>query len=800
MDEVVSELSLQRRFEQAVAVIDAYERADGPLALVGFNMSGQTVADLVRHYGDRVAALVLCAPAVYTAKAWDVPFGDGNGRFSGVIRQPDSWREAPLEVLRAYEGRTVLTVPGTDAVIPPAVTEAALAARARYTRFDLPDVQHPLGIWFREHGDDKAGVRKGGAHQPRRPGLTSHPRIDGRTALPHGRSVGASHLLSARHGDGPGREAGRRYEAGGEGGRRPAARSSSAGRRPCTKPRHQTRDCPSTGTEARARGACDFGSSDGGVASAVVRSRRLPRARPVRCPGSRSALPRYTWPGRSPVAYAGGVEPPAPEGAPLRDHENVGKTGVEGTRKVSRSPETASHPQQPGLLPLQATMGNAAVVQMLRQAGHHWAEEERRHSAECGHDRDGQPAVQRSAVREVLRSPGRPLDSGTRADMEARFGADFSDVRIHNDSAAKASAAEVGARAYTSGSHVVIGDGGGDRHTLAHELTHVIQQRQGPVAGTDNGAGLRVSDPSDRFEREAEANARRVMTGHPGAQRDGEAVRKPAAAGSDTPARASLQRAKLNIRPKDTAKHKAGTISGVSDWGNRPPSNLRGHQGQHRTAFVVFKNAVKNRVVDRTPADAAQALIGLIEEYRALPGMRQKNAQYLHDYFKSCADDLEKAGKSNDVKLIGELIDQILGARNQVPGTAEHGEGGGHGEADSSGVVQTVEEALRAGEWDGEWKEEVVAGQMCHNLWRLLDYDPNSPGSDEEKRKKIQTALLTHYQSVSSAYPHVWNWLTNKGYYLSEYLLEHRLESGMPLTKLSDAEFVTAVTFVHENL
>jgi pimeloyl-ACP methyl ester carboxylesterase/aminoglycoside phosphotransferase (APT) family kinase protein len=155
----LSELSLRRRFEQAVAVIDAYGGAEGPLVLVGFSMSGQTVADLVAHYGDRVAALGLCAPAVYTAEAWDVPFGDGNGRFSGIIRRPDSWREAPaLQVLRAYEGRAVLAVPGTDAVIPAAVTEAvqdALAARAQYTRFDLPDAQHQLGMWFRDHGEDR---------------------------------------------------------------------------------------------------------------------------------------------------------------------------------------------------------------------------------------------------------------------------------------------------------------------------------------------------------------------------------------------------------------------------------------------------------------------------------------------------------------------------------------------------------------------------------------------------------------------------------------------------------------------
>ncbi|THA73153.1 DUF4157 domain-containing protein [Streptomyces sp. A0592] len=164
---------------------------------------------------------------------------------------------------------------------------------------------------------------------------------------------------------------------------------------------------------------------------------------------------------------------------------------------------------------LQASAGNAAVVQMLRRAGHGRDQEQHRHTDGCGHGQSEQPAVQRSAVHDVLRAPGRPMDAATRSDMEARLGADFSDVRIHDNSAAKASAAEVGARAFTSGSHVVIGAGGGDKHTLAHELTHVIQQRQGPVSGTDNGSGLKVSDPSDRFEREAEANASRVMApGH----------------------------------------------------------------------------------------------------------------------------------------------------------------------------------------------------------------------------------------------------------------------------------------------
>ncbi|MFF6908289.1 DUF4157 domain-containing protein [Streptomyces sp. NPDC012389] len=180
-------------------------------------------------------------------------------------------------------------------------------------------------------------------------------------------------------------------------------------------------------------------------------------------------------------------------------------------RTPSRAPAVEGVAPPPyGLMEVQATVGNAAVVQMLRDSEQAVDQEGHRHGAGCGHGSGG-GVVQRSAVHAVLRTPGRPLDDATLGDMEARLGADFSDVRIHNDAAAKASAAEVGARAYTSGSHVVIGDGGADKHTLAHELTHVIQQRSGPVAGTVNGAGLKVSDPSDRFEREAEANATRVM-------------------------------------------------------------------------------------------------------------------------------------------------------------------------------------------------------------------------------------------------------------------------------------------------
>ena len=145
------------------------------------------------------------------------------------------------------------------------------------------------------------------------------------------------------------------------------------------------------------------------------------------------------------------------------------------------------------VLGLQRSAGNGAVAQLMEE--------------------------ERSPVHDVVNSGGRPIEPDVREDMEARLGHDFSDVRIHDDAAAADSAKAVNAHAYTVGSNVVfqrdVYDPGSQqgRTTLAHELTHVIQQRSGPVDGTSAPGGIKVSDPSDRFEREASANADRVMAG-----------------------------------------------------------------------------------------------------------------------------------------------------------------------------------------------------------------------------------------------------------------------------------------------
>ncbi|MFJ6675391.1 DUF4157 domain-containing protein [Actinosynnema sp. NPDC091369] len=166
------------------------------------------------------------------------------------------------------------------------------------------------------------------------------------------------------------------------------------------------------------------------------------------------------------------------------DHDLVGRAAAAGRPDVLGAA---------GLLDLQRAVGNAGASTLVDEAGE-------------------------SPVHDVVRSGGAPLDAGVREDMESRFGQDFGDVRVHTGGAAHESAKSVNAQAYTVGSDIVFQNDRYDpasdsgRHMLAHELTHVVQQRNGPVDGTDAGGGVKVSDPSDRFEREASTNADRIMT------------------------------------------------------------------------------------------------------------------------------------------------------------------------------------------------------------------------------------------------------------------------------------------------
>ena len=113
----------------------------------------------------------------------------------------------------------------------------------------------------------------------------------------------------------------------------------------------------------------------------------------------------------------------------------------------------------------------------------------------------------------ALRGSGEPLAGATRATMESRFGHDFSQVRVHADKAAAASARDVDALAYTLGQDIVFAAGhyaphhAAGRQLLAHELVHVVQQSS---AGANMRARLKSAPPTIRRKSRRIASRREL--------------------------------------------------------------------------------------------------------------------------------------------------------------------------------------------------------------------------------------------------------------------------------------------------
>lgn len=112
-----------------------------------------------------------------------------------------------------------------------------------------------------------------------------------------------------------------------------------------------------------------------------------------------------------------------------------------------------------------------------------------------------------------------------RARMEAQFGADFSTVHVHVNSQ---EAQDIGADAFARGDDLYFAPGKYDPNSsegielIAHELMHVVQQRQGRVgAATEvQASGAEINgDPG--LEKEAETAGRRVAGGEHVAAGDG---------------------------------------------------------------------------------------------------------------------------------------------------------------------------------------------------------------------------------------------------------------------------------------
>lgn len=247
--------------------------------------------------------------------------------------------------------------------------------------------------------------------------------------------------------------------------------------------------------------------------------------------------------------------------------KKIGKAPTQN--RTSIAPPSLQPPVHP-VLKLQQSVGNRAVARLFE--------------SQLNGAGAARPPLA-SMVNGALSSSSRPLDADTRAFMEARFGYDFSRVQLHTGREAADSAAAVSARAYTVGSDIVFGDGAYSpnsregRRLIAHELTHIVQQGAGPVSGTASPDGsLYISDPSDQFERAAEATADRVLSGDPAPAAALAHTGSGSQTGSAAPAAAAVQTASLALQrdgayvsPKDdTAAYQVGYQDGKAGQPSNP--------------------------------------------------------------------------------------------------------------------------------------------------------------------------------------------------------------------------------------
>jgi hypothetical protein len=161
-----------------------------------------------------------------------------------------------------------------------------------------------------------------------------------------------------------------------------------------------------------------------------------------------------------------------------------------------------SHPGRDAVERLQKTAGNSAVSQVVAP--------------------EAQGAARRVAEG-LVPGLGRPLEPRVRREMEVYLGRDLGGVRIHTGSAAARMARSMGATAFAAGNDIVFAEGAyapgtpKGRETLAHELTHVAQQRGEPGA-TPNPGGARAA------EDDARRSGRAAAGGEPAPARRPEAV------------------------------------------------------------------------------------------------------------------------------------------------------------------------------------------------------------------------------------------------------------------------------------
>ncbi|TMB64875.1 MAG: DUF4157 domain-containing protein [Chloroflexi bacterium] len=228
---------------------------------------------------------------------------------------------------------------------------------------------------------------------------------------------------------------------------------------------------------------------------------------------------------------------------------------------------------------------------------------------------------------EGVRGAGQPLSGELQHKAESAFGADFSRVRVHDDREADELTHALGARAFTTGSDIFFRAGQADtsligRELLSHELTHVVQQREGSCREPAT-----VNEPGDAYEAQAKRVQRIVAP-----RLAGGSSSTPAAELRGQRVGAASAGPMIRIAEPSLAGSKPASIQ--CDYAVEPVSNapapplteaqitaaIQYNQFRFKDPYTIafIRDAVG---LDRFPAVADRAFVLAIAEYQSNVGL-----------------------------------------------------------------------------------------------------------------------------------------------------------------------------------
>lgn len=149
---ILSEGSLAKRIYEAEEIIKSYTSQQN-LTLFGASMGGYIAIKLLEKFS--VDTLILFCPALYAARAYNVPFNKG---FSEIIREFESWRNTDaLQILENFTGNLLIVMGENDIVIPQGVIDLIMHHTPKAKKKELYKIEqcsHHIHTWMQDHPDD----------------------------------------------------------------------------------------------------------------------------------------------------------------------------------------------------------------------------------------------------------------------------------------------------------------------------------------------------------------------------------------------------------------------------------------------------------------------------------------------------------------------------------------------------------------------------------------------------------------------------------------------------------------------